>query len=188
MKRKAVIVSVALALGLLIVTVVAFSLFKGTEYTIYIEKNQIQKNLDNKLPYEKKFALIFLLKVQNTKVFLTEGSNRIGASTDVEVTIKIGDKPKHIGGFIKSETGVRYDQDKFCFYLLTPEIQELKIQGIPDKYTKAVSSGTKKILRRYVTDVPVYKIKDKNLKLKLAKAILKNVQVVNGKLAITLGY
>jgi hypothetical protein len=83
---------------------------------------------------------------------------------------------------------VRYDQENFCLHLLSPEIQELQVEGVPEKYTKAVSLGTRKILQQYITDVPVYKIKDDNLKLKLAKAVLKNAEVIDGKLVITLGY
>ena len=188
MKRSLVIVASSVLLGLLVVGVVAFFMIQGAEYTIYIEREQIQQAVDKKLPYEKRFALIFVLAVKNTRVFLTDGSDRIGASTDLELNVKIKDKPKNLGGFIKSETGVRYDQGNFCFYLLGPEIKELKIRGIPERYTRAVSAGTKRILEQYMSDVPVYKIKDDSLKLKLAKAVLKDVEVVNGRLVVTLGY
>ena len=188
MPRKLAIIAGATLLGLVGVVVIAFFMFRGTEYTITLDEDQLQAAIDKKLPYEKKFAFIFLLSVRSTEVSLIEGTDRIGAVTDLDLNIKLGDNPKNLGGSIQSETGIRYDQEQFCFYLLSPEIQEVKIEGVPEKYTKPVSSGTKKIMQAYITDVPVYRIKDDTLKMQLAKAVLKKAAVRNGKLELTLGY
>ncbi len=188
MKRKLWIVAGTSLAGLLGAAVVAFFVLKGAEFTFSLSKEDLQAAIDSRLPYEKKFALIFVLTVKNTKVFLTEGSDRIGCSTDLELNAKLEDVQKNLGGYIKSEAGIRYDQEKFCFYLLKPELQDLWIQGIPEKYTTAVSVGTKLIIRQYLEEVIVYRISDRSLQRKLARCVLKRVNVVNGRLVITLGY
>ena len=142
------------------------------------------------MPARESLMQLFIIKltVKNTKVYLSDGSDRIGASTDVELNFNIGKNLKNLGGFIKSETALRYDQDSFSFYLSQPELQELQVQGIPPKYTKIVTDKSQEIMREFIKSVKVYQIKDDDLKHRLAKAVLKRVEVINGQLVIVLGY
>lgn len=188
MNRKLAVITSAVLVGLVLAGTIAFFALKGDEYTVYVEQDQIQAAIDKKLPFSKRVALIFDLNVRNTKVSLTPGSDRISASTDVDLGGQLKGEEKKVGGTVTSEAGIRYDQENFCFYILDPEIKSVTIQGIPEKYTSRVADGTKPILQKYLSDVRVYKIKDDNLKMKLAKAVLKKVEVVQGKLALTLGY
>ena len=188
MKRKLIIAALVICVCIVVGIATAFFVFKGAEFVVALEKEQIQEAIDKKMPYEKSLAFIFKLQARNTTVLLESGSNRIGASTDVLLNMKLNDNDKNLGGYVRSDTGIRYDQKDFCFYLINPVVQELKIQGIPEKYTAVVTGSAKKLLEHYLLDIPVYKINDKNLKLKLAKAVLKKVDVVDGKLVLTLGY
>ncbi len=188
MQQKSLIKLATILLAVGAIGAAAIFGLKGSEHTVYVEQEQIQAAIDGKLPYKKPFKLIFELTVRNTKVNLTEGSERIGATTDVELNVKLGEKLKNLGGTVGAEASIRYDQEKFCFYIVEPEITDVKIQGVPEEYTDRAAAGTKPILQSYLSDVRVYEIRDNNLKLKLAKAVLKDVKVVDGKLALTLGY
>ena len=187
MKQRLVIIAGSVLFGLTVAVVTLLVVFKGEEHTIIIKKEQIQTAVDAVLPYEKK-AFVFKLTVNSTEVLLAEGSARIGGATDFDIDIKLRNGASRFEGSIKWETGVRYDQDRSCLYLLSPEIQKLQIEGVPEKYTRAVSVSTKTILRKHLTEVPIYKIRDKTLKHRLARAVVKKVEVVDGKLAVTLGY
>ena len=96
--RKAPLVATALLLALTAGGVVAYFVFKGSEHTLYIDRGQIQEGIDKRMQYEKRVVLIFVLRLKNTKVLLAKGSDRTGTSTDVELNVKINDKPKNLRG------------------------------------------------------------------------------------------
>jgi hypothetical protein len=94
----------------------------------------------------------------------------------------------NVGGSVHASTGIRYDNSKFRFYLKSPAIEEVKIGGIPEQFTSVVSATCKAIMLELIDEVPVFTIEDKDLKTKLAKAVLKKVNIADGELAVTLGY
>jgi hypothetical protein len=183
--NKKIAISVSL---IAIVLIGVYAMFKGSEYTVEITQEQIQEAIDKQMPFEKSFAFIFNLSASNTKVILTEGSERIGASTDIGLNVKVKDVSKDFGGSVLSSTAIRYDKEQSRFYLQDPLFDDIQVEGLADKYEASVLKGVKKVMGLYLTDVPVYTIKDDNMKMKLAKAFLKNVGVSEGRLVITLGY
>jgi hypothetical protein len=188
MMRKTGIALISIILLIIIIGLVAYFIVMDREITINIPQSQIQKAVNKKMPYKKRFALIFTLTAQDTKVLLKDGSDRIGAITNVNLNIGLGGNSVNVGGSVHASTGVRYDNSKFRFYLKSPAIEDVKIGGIPEQYTSVVSATCKTIMLELIDEVPVFTIKDKDLKTKLAKAVLKKVNIVDGALAVTLGY
>jgi hypothetical protein len=188
MMRKTGIAIIFVILLIIAIGLVAYFVVMDREITINIPQSQIQKAVNKKMPYKKQFALIFTLIAQDTQVILKDGSDRIGAITNVKLDINLGGNTVDLGGSIHASTGIRYDNSKFCFFLKTPAIEEVKIRGIPEQYTSMASATCKTIMLELINEVPVYTIKDKDLKTKLAKAVLKRVEIADGALAVTLGY
>ncbi|HPF38512.1 MAG TPA: DUF1439 domain-containing protein [Phycisphaerae bacterium] len=188
MNRKTAVIASGLLAGLAITVTIAFFALKGDEFTVYVEPEKIQEAIDAKLPFSKRVALIFDLHIRDTKITLPEGTDRIQASTNIDLGGKLQGETKNVGGAVVSEAGIRYDQENFCFYILDPEVRSVTIQGVPEQYTQRVTDAAKPILQKYLSEVRVYRIRDDNVKMKLAKAVLKRVRVAHGKLELTLGY
>ncbi len=70
--------------------------------------------------------------------------------------------------------------------MYNPTIVDLKINGIPDKYQPKIRKLAQITISKILSSRPVYKLKDDNLKHKLAKATLDSVLVENEKLLVTL--
>lgn len=186
--KKVKVITLSLLAVFLISAVTVFLIFKGQEFTIHLDKETLQTAINKKMPFEKKFLLVCKLTVMNTTVLLQEGSRRIGATTNVELSLNVGKNPKVLTGSTTADAGLQYDQETSTFYLQQPFIRDLKIAGIPEKYITSVSAKSQEILQDYLNKVPVYRVKDDNMKMKLAKAVIKNIQVLDGTVAVTLGY
>ena len=61
------------------------------------------------------------------------------------------------------------------------------IQGIPEKWTGVVENVSLDLVSGVFKKHPVYTIRANSIKKTVARMVLKNVEVANGELTITLG-
>ena len=181
-------VLVALGLGLLIAGGAGWYSFRGRTWQVFIERDQIQSAIDAKLPYEKDFLLVLTLRITALMVQLEEGSDRIGADADLGLNLQVGSAREPLGASVRVDARLRYDQQRFCFYIVDPIVQRASLRGIPDRYTALALRYAQLGLQHLVNEVPVYTIRDDSLKLKLARAVVRDVAVHNGRVVVTLGY
>ena len=187
-RRRWPLVLLGLALGLALVGIVAWRMFAGRTYQLFIEREQIQAAIDPKLPFVKDFLLVLKLRIHALTVRLEEGSERIGAEVGMDLNVHVDTAREAIGatGFVDAK--LRYDQQRFCFFIVDPTVRRAALQGIPDRYVDLAVRYGQLGLQHLVNEVPVYTIRDDTLKLKLARAVLQDVAVHNGRVVVTLGY
>jgi len=151
--------------------------------SIDITQQQIQQQIDPKFPVQKSF-LVVSTTVSDPKVMLKEDSDRVFIGANVTVTVPT--QPKATGSTVLSGK-VNFDREQGVFFLDDFKVEELKIAGVADQHVKqaegVVSLIGKEVLHRY----PIYKLDPNERAGKLAKAFLKSVDVVGGKLRVTLG-
>ncbi len=176
----AVSVIAILALG-------AYSYFSGKEYVVRMSEAEIREKLGEKLPLTKSYFLIIQITLQNPRVFLEDGAKRVSAGVDVLLNITVDKNPKPLGGTVDVSGGVSYKADKGEFFLTTPEIESLEIQGIPDKYLTKVNQALTKALSKYYEENPIYTLRSTDAKQAVARMVLKDVVIENKELVITLG-
>ena len=181
--------SKTMTISIIVIIVLAVSIyfyFSGREYTIKITEAQLQEKLGEKLPLTKKYFFIFEVTLESPRVSLKDGEDKIHVGLDIILNIKIG-KEKPLGGVIDVSGGVRYEAEKGQFFITDPVVENLKIQGIPEKYTDKVNKVLSKTLAGYCEAHPIYTLKTADMKQAAAKLILKNVYIHNNKLVIKLG-
>jgi len=172
---------------ILIAAAGAYFYFSGKEYVLKIPENEIQEKMAEKLPLTKSYLFIFQVTLDNPRVDLENGSERINAGLDVILNIKLSEEKLPLGGSIDVSGGIKYSPDEGAFYLANPIIEHFSIQGIPDKYIGKVTTVLGKALADYYVTHPVYKLKSGDAKQAAAKLVLKNVIVENEELVVTLG-
>ena len=181
-------VLVALGLGLLIAGVAGWYLLRGRTWQVFIERDQIQSAIDAKLPYEKDFLLVLNLRITALRVHLEEGSDRIGADADLGLNLQAGSAREPLGATARVDARLRYDQQRFCFFIVDPVVRRASLRGIPDRSTDLAVRYAQLGLQHLVDEVPVYTIRDDSLKRRLARAVVRDVAVRNGRVVVTLGY
>ena len=176
-----------LAAVLLVGVLGVFLYLQGKEYTFRFTEAELQEKLAERLPISKTYLFIFEVVLDEPRLALVEGSNRVNAGLDVTLNIYINDEPQPLGGELDVSGGVRYDAAEGQFFLTDPIIENLQVQGIPTRYTDRVNSVLTKAVGEYYADRPIYTLDKSNVKTAAAKLVLKNVVVENSVLIVTLG-
>lgn len=177
--------------GLLIVVLVgvlgAYVYLQGREYAFRFTEPELQDKLAQRLPLERTYLLIFQVVLDNPRLQLIDGSDRVRAGLDVTLNIRVGSEPAPLGGSLDVSGGVKYDNVKGEFYLSDPVIEDLSIQGVPSGYSDRVDNILTKAISEYYADRPIYTLKESDVKQSAAKLLLKNVSIEDRVLIVTLG-
>ena len=190
-KMKNLLIKIALGvfIGIAAVTVVgAYYILKDSTYTIILDRKAIQSAIDDRLPIKKQYLAVFTAEIERANVLLVDGSDRIGIDVAMGIRVKITDEKDLLSGNVVADTDIRYDPITATIYLVRPSVDQMKIGGVPEAYTQKVGKIISIALDELVTEVPVYTITDETLKKRLAKALVKDVRVLNGRVYITLGF
>lgn len=183
MRKTLPVLAAVLFIGVLGV----FLYLQGKEYTFRFTETELQEKLAERLPIRKTYLFIFEVVLDEPRLALIEGLDRVNAGLDVTLNIYINDEPLPLGGEVDASGGVRYDAAEGQFFLTDPIIENLQVQGIPARYTDRVNSVLTKAIGEYYADRPIYTLDKSNVKTATAKLVLKDVVVENSVLIVTLG-
>lgn len=182
-KRAACIVAGLLVLGL----GTAFVALRGHRFTVALTESQIQQRLDAIFPIDKSYLVIFDLTLSNPQVTLEDGADRLSFGLDTTLNLNLSGRKRTLTGSGTITAGLRYDPRQHAFFLDDPEIERLEILGIPIKYVDKVNQLARKLAAERIRGRPIYTLKPHEIKQAVARTVLKDVVVEDGKLVITLG-
>ena len=183
MKKIAILLSIVLILTL----AGTYFYFSGKEYTIQLTEQQILSKLEEKMPLSKRVLLIIQITLDNPRVDLENGSDRINAGMNVVLDIKVKKQSLPLRGSIDISGGIRYNPEKAQFFLTDPIIEKLNIQGLPKKHTNKANKALSKVLADFYKNNPIYTLKATDVKKSAAKLLLKKIVIENKELVVTLG-
>lgn len=184
MKRNLLFV----VLFLIVVAAGAFLYFKDRRYKLVITQEQIDAALKEKFPITKTHLVLFQITYSNPHAKPLPDSNRIEVGLDAEVMIKALSDSKKLTGTVFVTGALSYRDDKKQFFLVEPEIKKISIQGIPQQYIDKVTDFASKVAQEYIQEVPVYTLKDGSARTTAAKLLLRDVEVKQSEVHVTLGY
>lgn len=175
------VVLVALLVG------VAYFYFQGKEYVFRFSEAELRQALAQRVPVRRTYFLIFQLTLDNPRVTLIEGSDRVNAGLDVTLNVRIQGESLPLGGSIDASGGMRYDSQTGEFFLTDPVIEQLRVDGVPAEFENRVTSVMTKALGEFYSRRPVYTLSALDAKQAAARLVLKSVVVTNQELVVTLG-
>lgn len=175
----AIIIAVALA-G-------AFIYFKGKRYEIVIPQAKIDSTLSEIFPATKNYLIIFDITYSNPQVTLLEDEDRVQVGLDATLNIRLNDEPKKLGGGATVTSGIRYGSDAQEFSLDDAVIDRLEIQGIPEKWLEKVTEVASEAAKEFIQSKPIYRLEAKDAKTAAAKLLLKDFEVREQAIYVTLG-
>ncbi|VAW61508.1 hypothetical protein MNBD_GAMMA11-2537 [hydrothermal vent metagenome] len=169
-------VSLVIFMMLLSQTAMAFS------YTLEISEKELQEKVSKMMPLEKKKYFVTVI-LSEPVIDLTGGNNEIGIFSHVKI---IAPGSIEGAGKVKITGSLRYDSKTGSFFFKHPEIVSLEVNDVPEKYMPNIKKIAQSAVSKILATRPVYKLKDDNLKQKLAKSVLKSIKVENKKLLVEL--
>jgi len=164
-----------------------YGYFRGKEYHITITQTQIDQALAGRFPQSKDFLPFFTITYSNPQVTLLEESDRVQVGMDVTLDVRIKGQTEKLGGGCTVTSGISYNAQEHTFYLNDAEFDRLEIQGIPPEHLQKVTKFAAKYAKGYIESRPVYRLKATDAKSTAAKLLLKDVDVREQAVHITLG-
>lgn len=161
--------------------------FSGKSYVIRLSESDIQSKLEAKLPLTKTYLYIIQVTLDNPRVHLENGSNKVSAGLDVLFNITLNKNLRAIGGTVDVAGDILYLAEQGQFFLANPVVENLTIQGVDVKYTDKINKALTRALAEYYQNNPVYTLRTSDTKQAVAKMVLKDVFIENKELVITLG-
>lgn len=158
----------------------------GHEYELRISEAQIRDKLAEKLPRTKTYLYVFQLTLSNPRVALLADSGRIRAGLDLQLNLLIGGH-EPLSGSVDVSGRLRYAPDEGQFYLAEPQIEQLQLRGLPEKYADKARAVIATAMTEYYANHPIYRLKAGDIKQSAARLVLKDVSVSGDTLVVTLG-
>lgn len=182
--RRILVISLAtivLALGGL------YYYFSGEKYIFRFSEQQLQQKMSSKLPFSRRYLIVFEVTLDKPRISLMEGSDRVAAGLDISLNIRVNNSTTPLGGTIDVSGKLAYESDKGEFFLIDPVIEKLEVQGIPEKYTKKASTVIAQALADFYKANPIYRLSATDMKQAAARLALRDVVVKDKVLIVTLG-
>ena len=183
MKKFLLIVGILILLAI----VCAFIFLKGKRHEITITPAQIDAKLAETFPVEKTYFLLFHFNFANPDVVFLPDSNRVQVGLNATLDLRIPGNVKSRGGKFITSFGIRYDSDEKAVYLTDPVVEKIEIEDVPEKYLEKVSLAATKAAGELFLTLPVYQLKGTDAKSTAAKVLLKDIQVTEQKIVLSLG-
>ena len=178
---------IAVAIVALVASVAAFLYFKGRRYEIVITQEQIDGALADRFPVSKRYLLLLQVTYSEPVLSLLPEANRIRVGMKAELGYKRDEQDEFIGGSVAVVTGIRYDPEKYQFYLDDPKIETVSVQGVSPQFADRVKDGLQAVSKEHLESIPVYTIRADDVKKTVARMILKDVRIRDGVIHVTLG-
>jgi hypothetical protein len=177
------------SIGLIVVLAIggAYLYFSGKEYVIYITELQIKEKISEKLPRTKTYLLFFETTLDNPRIELENESNRINGGLDINIGVNVDGEDRKFGGSLDISGGLRYVTGVGDFYLTNPIIENISVQGVPDKYEAPVLKVLTTAISEHFEKNPVYSLRSLDPKQAAAKIILKSIVVKDKQIIVTMG-
>ncbi len=178
---------IAAFVAIFVLLVAAALLFlRDKDYIFRFSEPELHERLNEHLPWSERYLFIFEVTLDNPRIDLIEGSDRVAGGLDATLNIFVNDNPKPLGGAIDLTGGVRYVSDEGAFYLTDPTIEKIAIQGIPDVYANKANEALSKALSAFYRSRPIYRMGGGDPKQLAARLLLKDVVVKDEHLIVTL--
>jgi hypothetical protein len=165
----------------------AYYYLYGRKFVYRFTQADLQAALSTRLPLERTYLFVVQVTLDNPRVVLVEGSDRVNAGLDIALNIRVGDSPIPLAGSVDASGGIRYEPNGGQFFLTAPKIERLDLQGIPEKYASRASGALSVALGEYYASHPIYTLNTLNAKQAAAKLTLQSVVVEHQQLVVTLG-
>lgn len=146
-----------------------------------IEQAELQARIAPRFPAQHCKLLIACLELSNPLVVLTEGSDRIGLTTDAKLVLGTREHSGRVG----LSGRPRYVPGEGQLFLDDLQITTLEFAGLPEEYAALVKLRAPGLIQAQLRAHPVYTIDASTAKGAMAKLAVSDVKVVSGKLRIS---
>jgi hypothetical protein len=183
-RRTVRLITIALVLALAaVVATVLFMKVGHKNVALTFSRDDLQRDIAAKFPFDQKLLFI-TVTYSNPEVVLNDGSDRIGIALDASAKLA-GDQL--VKGRVAGDWKIRYEAAEGAFYFDDPNLTQFDFGGLSPAAQGQIARVAKPLMEEYLRRVPVYRLKESNLRENLARYVLKSVAIKQGRLYVVVG-
>ncbi len=165
----------------------AFLYVSQKDFVFRFSEGDLRERVDDRLPWTKRYLFVFEVSVDNPRIDLVDGSDRVAGGVDLLLNIDFGDSDVPLAGAVDVAGGVEYQSENGEFFLINPEIENIRIQGVPDRFSNQANAAISLALTEFYRTRPIYSLDETDASHLAARLVLKDVVVEDEHLVVTLG-
>lgn len=151
--------------------------------TLKVSHAELQERLDRRFPVAKSKS-VFEVVLMNPQLELV-------AKRD-ELQLTITAQPSALGTRLGESNvtvrgGVRYDKQSKSFYLTDPQVRDVDVAEIPERYHDKLRRAIDLAVREVLPTIPIYKVNKNTFRHSLNRAFLKRAWVEDHDLHLEMG-
>ena len=152
------------------------------DYKVEVTQDQLQQQISKMMPVtqEKMFVTVTL---SDPVLELGIEGNKLGMFSNISITAPGGIKGT---GRTKITGNISYKKETGEFYFYNPTIAQIEIDQIPSEFHSNIKELAQYALTSATRNKPIFQLKNDDPQQKMAKSVLKSVEVVPGKILVTL--
>lgn len=153
----------------------------GNDFTVEITEAQLQEQIVKLMPVTQEKMFVTVTLSEPVLELGIEG-NKVGVQSKLQV-----DAPGGVKGTGKAKIvgNISYKKETGEFFVYKPTIAEIQIDQLPDQLQSNVKELAQYALNSSIKNKPIFTLEDSNPQQKMAKSMLKSVEVKPGKLVVT---
>lgn len=174
-------------IAIILLGVGVFFLISQNDYVFRFSEADLRERVDQRLPWTKRYLFIFDVTVDNPRIDLVEGSDRVAGGVDILLNITLGGSELPLGGAVDVSGNVLYQSEDGEFFLTDPEIENVRVEGVPERFSNQANEAISMALREFYRTRPIYSLQGTDASHVAARLVLKDVVVEDEHLVVTLG-
>ena len=152
------------------------------DYKVEVTQDQLQQQIIKMMPVTQEKMLVTVTLSDPVLELGIEG-NKLGMSSNIGISAPGGIKGT---GRAKIIGNISYKKQTGELFFYNPTITQIEIDQIPSEFHSNVKELAQYALSSAIKNKPIYQLRDDDPRQKMAKSMLKSVEVVPGKILVTL--
>ena len=184
-KQKLILIIALTGIAILFFAILCFYFYLKHGVTIVLTEDELRSGIERRFPLEKTHLLVIKIIYSNPTFEVLDNKNRIRIGLTATPEIEINEKTYSGSAIVNG--GFKFVPEEGSFYLTGFTVEKIAInnnKGINlDRLSSSLSTSLDEIFKKH----PVYVIPDTDLKHKIAKMVVKDIQILNKSIVINLG-
>jgi hypothetical protein len=160
----------------------------GGTVKLPITREMIDSALSQTFPKKNTYLKVLHVTYGKPVLEMAPGGDRIKVALEVQVEAGLeGLLSKTYHGSAAVVTAVGYEPESYRFFLRDPRLEKLEVPKLSSDQLAILREGLNAASALWFQEVPIYRIEDRTMKEKLARHVLREVEIKNDRVIVTLG-